>query len=50
MGAEGVLGKVMDEFIVVSNSSKGYELMKAMGYKDRGKAFKSYESSDEDED
>lgn len=47
-GANGVLGQIPDEFIITSNDSKGWQLMKAMGYKDRGKCFKSYESDDEE--
>lgn len=52
-GAAGIMSTVPDEFVVASDNSKGYQLLKAMGFKERGGqkfVFKSYESPDEEEE
>ena len=52
LALEGALGAAPDELIVsAANNSKGYQLLRAMGFKDRGHSkfcFKSYEHEEDD--
>ncbi len=50
MGSEGIIGLIPDEMLVTTNNSKGYQLMRAMGFRERGKnsCFTNYEDSPEE--
>ena len=54
MADSGINGmNIPDELIITTNNSKGYQLMRAMGFKDRGSSkycFKNYEDSPEEDD
>ena len=50
---DGLAADKSDLLIGTPSESKGYQLMKAMGFKDRGAnkfCFKSYDQSDSEED